>query len=153
MRVHAGRRSSASLPALIGALAVLGLIPVATGVLGVVLGPVLGPTTPVVPVPVASEYRFLSVIWLAFGLQLWWSLRRPGERATVTRAALLVIFVGGLGRALSLARDGYPGPALTVALVIELAAVPALLLWHLRVVLPPASAGTSHGGATGSRAG
>ncbi|MGL5908554.1 MAG: DUF4345 family protein, partial [Phycicoccus sp.] len=59
---------------LVGALAALGLVPVLTGGLGVALGPVFGRDAPAVPAQVASEYRFLSVVWIAVGLLLWWSL-------------------------------------------------------------------------------
>lgn len=111
----------------------LAVVPIVAGIAGIAFGPVLGPDTPTSAVPVASEYRFLSVVYVAFGLQMAWALRRPRDRTSVVRASLLVIVVGGLARTLSLLIDGNPGGLLLTALLIEVVGAPLLLTWHLRL--------------------
>lgn len=79
-----------------------------------------------------SEYRFLSVGWAAAGVLLWWSLSRAQQRATVTRALLAVIVLGGLARALGAALTGLPPVPFRISMTIELVVIPLLLLWHRR---------------------
>ena len=80
-----------------------------------------------------SEYRFVNVFWLAAGLALWWSLRKPEQRATVTRLVLTRASVGAGPRLLSWARTGAPHPVFSATPVLELVVVPLVLTWHARV--------------------
>jgi len=73
-------------------IAVLGAVPVATGLLAIVGGPSFAPGGEVITASLDSEYRFVNVFWLAGGLGIWWSLRRPAERAPVTRVLLSRVF-------------------------------------------------------------
>jgi hypothetical protein len=118
--------------AVVATIAVLGAVPVASGTLGMIAGPEGapggGPTTP----SVDSEYRFVNLFWAAAGVILWWSLRKPDERAHVTRLLLGLAAAGGLPRLLSIARKGLPHPVFRAALVLELVIVPIVLVWHAR---------------------
>lgn len=87
-----------------------------------------GPTTS----SVDSEYRFVNVFWTAAGVLLWWSLRKPAERADVTRLLLGLAAAGGLPRLLSIARTGLPHPVFRAVTALELLVVPVVLLWHIR---------------------
>jgi hypothetical protein len=120
--------------ALIIVLAILGAIAAATALLAIIGGPTAepggGPTTP----SIDSEYRFAHVIWLGAGVVLLWTLRRPEERALVTRVVLVIAAVGGLARLVSIAVVGLPHPVFVSAMVLELVIVPLVVLWHSRVV-------------------
>lgn len=107
-------------------------MPLASGLVGILLGPVFGPDQPPVSPSVDSEYRFVSAIWATAGLLLWWSLRCPGARARATRTVLVAIIVGGVARLTSFLAVGPPMPLFVVALVVELLGVPLLLWWHVR---------------------
>lgn len=120
--------------ALLATLGVLGAIPVASGLTGILGGPERAPggasTTP----SVDSEYRFVNTFWTAAGFALWWSIRRPEKRAATTRLVLGTAAAGGLPRLLSARRAGAPHPVFRAATVLELAVVPAVLVWHAKVV-------------------
>ncbi len=113
-------------------IAVLGTVPVLSGLLGIVGGPAALPDGEAVNATVDSEYRFTNVFWLAAGLLLWWSLRRPRERAAVTRVILAIASLGAVPRLVSVAVTGWPHPVFIGALVLELVVVPLVIWWHVR---------------------
>lgn len=127
---HAPRTHSET--AITWALRILACVAILAGAAGLVLGPVTGPGLQSITVSTDSEYRFLSGIWLATGLVLWWSSHRPRDRTAHTRVVLLTIIAGGVGRAISLIVAGYPEPYFLAALCIELLGVPLVLYWHKR---------------------
>jgi hypothetical protein len=120
--------------ALIVVLAVLGAVAVASGLYGIILGPSWAPGGSPTSPSVDSEYRFVNVFWLAAGAAVWWSLLRLRERATVLRTMLVLAFVGGLARLLSVFVVGWPDPVFIASLVLELVVVPLVLFWHVRVM-------------------
>lgn len=115
-------------------LAVLGAVPVVSGLAGIFIGPAFIPGGSATPVSVDNNYRFIDAYWLAGGVALWWSLRRLEERAIVTRAILVIAVVGGFGRLMSVLAEGWPTPMFGTALVLELVALPLVVRWHARVV-------------------
>ncbi|MDO9396386.1 MAG: DUF4345 domain-containing protein [Herbiconiux sp.] len=119
--------------ALLGTVAALGAIPVATGLLGMLGGPEKAPGGGPTTASVDSEYRFVNLFWTAAGVLLWWTLARPAERAGRTRAILGLAAAGGLPRLLSIARVGLPHPVFRATVVLELVLVPLVVLWHRRV--------------------
>ena len=80
-----------------------------------------------------SHFRYLSGLLLAIGIGFATCL--PGiERKTARfRLLALVVFTGGLGRLLGLISAGLPGQGHVLGLVMELGAVPLLVLWQARV--------------------
>ena len=120
------------LTVLIGAVAV---VPLATGVLGIAGGLTIGPDGEAADY-FDSEYRFLNAMWLVAGLALFWSLRRPAERALVTQVVLAGAVLGGLSRLLSVAAVGWPPVEFRGAMAVELLLIPALLAWHRQVLRP-----------------
>lgn len=119
-------------------IAVLGAVPVLSGLLGILIGPEALPGGGPVNATIDSEYRFANTFWLAAGLLVWWSLRRPEERATVTRVILAVAALGGVSRLISAATTGWPHPVFVGALTLELVVVPLVIWWHVRVFRVPA---------------
>lgn len=83
---------------------------------------------------VDSEYRFVNVFWAAAGGILWWSLREAEKRFTVTRLILGLAAFGGVPRLFSWARTGAPHAMFRATILLELLMVPAVLVWHKRVV-------------------
>lgn len=118
---------------LIVVLYVLGFVPVATGLLGIIGGPAAAPGGAPAVASVDSEYRFVNVFWVAAGLILWWSVRKAAERALVTRVILAVAAIGAIGRVISWILTGPPHPVFIGALVLEVLIVPLVILWHSRV--------------------
>jgi hypothetical protein len=127
-------QDSASRPLLLGAIGVLGALPLVTGLLGIVRGPAGAPGGGPTTASVDSEYRFINVFWAAAGPALWWSLARPAERAGFTRVLLGLAAAGGLPRLLSVQRTGWPHPVFRGTIVLELVVVPLVLVWHAKVI-------------------
>ena len=119
--------------ALVIVLYVLGAVPVATGLLGIIAGPTGAPGGAPAVASVDSEYRFVNVFWLAAGLILWWTLRKAAERALVTRVVLIIAASGGIARLISWAVVGPPHPVFIGTIVLELVVVPLVIWWHARV--------------------
>lgn len=126
--------------ALIVVLAILGGVAVASGLAGIVLGPAFIPGGAPVPASVDSEYRFTNVFWLAAGVALWWSLRRPEQRVLATRIPLALAALGGVARLISALVTGWPHPVFIATIVLELVVVPLVLWWHARTIARPAKA-------------
>ncbi|GAA2564794.1 hypothetical protein GCM10010435_41610 [Winogradskya consettensis] len=124
-------------------LALLGFVPVGTGLLGVIGGLTLDPSGDDSSLYFNSEYRFLNGVWICAGIALWWSIRLPVSRAATTRFLLVAMIVGGVARAVSVAAEGWPGPVFTTALGVELLAIPALTLWHAREYSLPSGGSAS----------
>jgi hypothetical protein len=118
---------------LIVVLYLLGVVVVATALLAIIGGPPATPGGGPVPASIDSEYRFTSVMWLGVGVILFWSLRRPAERAVVTRVLLVVAGCGGIARLISLAVVGWPHPVFIAAGIVELVVVPLVIWRHSRV--------------------
>lgn len=119
---------------LTGLLAMLGLVPVVTGLAGIFLGPPFAPGGEVAGASLDSEYRFTNVFWLAAGVALWWSLLRLRERRSITQLVLALAFLGGFARLISVAATGWPHPVFIGALALELVVVPLVLWWHVRAL-------------------
>lgn len=109
------------------------IVPIAAGAAGVWLGPGMIraglPSTP----DLDSHFRYLSGLLLGIGFAFAWTLARLDQRANVFRVLGLVVICGGLSRLSGAARQGLPGTAHSLALVMELLVVPTLLLWLGRI--------------------
>jgi Domain of unknown function (DUF4345) len=123
-------------------VAIAGLVPVAGGMAGVLLGPaVLGQRT---LGAFDSHFRYLSGLLAAIGVAYWTTI--PDIESEGARFSLLTIIVvaGGFSRALGMLIAGPPGAAMSAALVMELVVTPLLYLWQARVqrlaTMPPVDA-------------
>ena len=119
--------------ALVIVLAVLGAVPVATSLLAIIGGPAAAPGGAPAVASVDSEYRFVNIFWLAAGLILWWTLRKPLDRALITRVILVIASAGGIARLISWAVVGPPHPVFIGTIVLELVIVPLVIWWLSRV--------------------
>lgn len=112
-------------------VALAGLVPVGAGLAGALWGPaMLGQMG---DAALDSHYRYLSGLLLGIGLAFWSTL--PGIERQGRRFGLLtlIVVVGGVSRAFGMLVTGPPGPAMSLALIMELAVTPLLYLWRERV--------------------
>lgn len=113
-------------------VAVAALVPILTGLFGVVLG-VSGLTGDRLSVSADSHFRYLSGLLLGIGILFWTTVPGIEEKGWLFRFLTLVVVLGGLGRLLGLFLTGIPSIAMLGGLAMELAVTPLLCLWQVRV--------------------
>lgn len=88
-----------------------------------------------VPRMLDNQFRYLAGVYAgAVTGSLWWAIPRIEARAVPVRIAAGAVFVGGLGRCVSIMAVGHPGdPTMVGGLVLELVVAPLLVLWQRRV--------------------
>jgi len=113
------------------AVAIVALVPVASGLYGVLTG--VGGTGGLVDVSADSHYRYLSGLHMGIGLLFWTCVPGIEAKTGLFRFLTLVVGLGGLGRLLGLALTGLPSATMLAALAVELVVTPLLCLWQARV--------------------
>jgi len=115
--------------------AILGTIPTATGAIGL-----LGLRDPlyvhfgVVPnVALDSNLRFLSGVWLGVGLTVFGVIPRIERHGFTFRALWGMIFLGGVGRLISLLDAGPPPLPFFGVLALEIVGAPLFVLWQRKI--------------------
>ena len=117
-----------------GAVAIASLVPLTMGGLSILrCADLLKGMDPPFPVDLDSHYRYLSGLLLGIGLVFLASIPRIERRRTVFLTLGAVILVGGLARLWSLVDAGVPSAGHRFGLVMELVAVPLIVLWQGRV--------------------
>jgi hypothetical protein len=116
-------------------MGVLALIPVATGLIGMLgLRDPLYVAFGVVPnIPLDSNIRFFSGVWLGLGITIFAILRNIERHGIVFRAIWGMIFIGGLGRLVSLFDAGVPPAPFIAFIALELVGAPLMVWWHSRL--------------------
>jgi hypothetical protein len=116
-------------------LIVLGAIPVITGVITM-----LGLSDPIyanagIPAHALldSNLRFFGGIWLVLGLALYWLIPRIDTQTVLFRVLWGMIFVGGVGRLLSMLFVGMPPWPFIGFTVLEIVGAPLFMAWQAKV--------------------
>ncbi|MGL5810403.1 MAG: DUF4345 domain-containing protein [Nocardioides sp.] len=113
-------------------LGVLSLIPVTVALQGLLLGADrMLPAEAVTP-RFDSQYRYLSGVYVAVSFTIWWAIPAIEKRGAVVRAVCLGIFVGGIGRLLSIGELG-GADAFTIGVTTFELCMPLLAGWQYLV--------------------
>src|SRR5687768_2752991 len=115
-------------------LGVLGLVPIFIGATGMFSG--LERLVPGCEFSSDSDgqYRYLSAIYLGFGVLILWIQSRLASQVPLFRILLAMVFVAGVARALPLVALGLPRIPVLIALVFELVFPPVVVYWHAMAV-------------------
>ena len=104
-----------------------------TGTLALTLGLGLVPDAQVIEASSDNEFRFFSAFWLGYGGLCLWVARDISARKNFIPALALVMFVGGVGRALSFALVGEPTSTYVIGCAVELLTPPVWFYAYRRL--------------------
>ena len=122
------------------ATAIFAAVPVATGALALFHGarsPLYSLPSNVVSPLLDSNYRFLGGEWLGVGLVAYWLIPRIERQTILFRAIWCTIFLGGIGRVISLVTFGPPPPLYAAFIIVEIFGAPVFIYWQHRVATSP----------------
>ncbi len=113
----------------------LALVPIITGIAGMALGPAellnFSPIATTDPHNVLdSNYRYFSGLWLTLGLCLLYTVRSIETEGLIFRLVWGAIFIGGIGRAISMFYVGMPLPPFIGFTALELIGTPLFIFWQ-----------------------
>jgi len=118
-------------------VAIGGLVPVAAGLAGVLLGPAMVQHGFAGAPALDSHFRYLSGLLLGIGLAYWSLIPGIERRGGAFRLLTAIVFAGGLGRAIGVGLHGAPPLPMLFGLCMELAVTPALCVWQWRLSRHP----------------
>lgn len=110
---------------------IFGLVCCAIALAHIVLGPSAIPDSVPVNATMDSEDRFYATLFLGFGAALIWAARDLSARGGLFGALLLIFFLAGLARIVSMLMVGLPHPLFIILTGVELVLPPLLWWWHL----------------------
>lgn len=119
------------------AMCALGVVPVVTGVL-TMLGqgdPIYASAGLAPNAMLDNNLRFFGGLWLVLGLAVFWLVPRIEREVSLFRVLWLMIFVGGIGRLLSMFLMGPPPIPFIGFTALEVIGAPLFLWWHARLLL------------------
>ncbi|MVT65794.1 DUF4345 domain-containing protein [Bradyrhizobium pachyrhizi] len=114
------------------ATALLALVPILTGIitmLGVSDPLYASAGVPALPV-LDSNLRFFGGVWLGLGLALLWLVPRIESESVLFRAVWGGIFLGGVGRLLSMLMVGLPPLPFVGFTALEVIGAPLFVYWQ-----------------------
>jgi len=120
------------------ATAVLCVIPVTTGLMALTFSirfPIFGLTSGPVSPSLDSDFRYFGGLWLGVGLAGFWLIPNIERQTVLFRAIWGAIFLGGIGRIISMIVVGPPVPAFILFTVLEVALAPPVVYWQHRVAV------------------
>ena len=125
--------------------AVLGFIPIVTGIVAMTgiddpLYVSLGmPRSPVLD----SNLRFFAGVWIGLGIALLWLIPSIERQTTLFRAIWGAVFLGGIGRVLSVALAGLPPVPFIGFTALEVIGAPLFIYWQRQIEQAHAGGETS----------
>ncbi|WP_244486214.1 DUF4345 domain-containing protein [Bradyrhizobium viridifuturi] len=117
------------------ATVVLALVPILTGIITMlgVSDPLYAASgVPALPV-LDSNLRFFGGVWLGLGLALLWLVPRIESESVLFRVVWGGIFLGGIGRLLSIVMVGAPPLPFVGFTLLEAIGAPLFVYWQHRV--------------------
>jgi hypothetical protein len=80
-----------------------------------------------------SNMRFFAGFWLGMGLAMMWLVPRIETQTVLFRAIWIAIFIGGIGRLLSIFLVGAPPLPFTGFTALEILGAPIFIAWQARI--------------------
>lgn len=116
-------------------MGVLAIIPATTGLVGL-LGvedpPYVAAGVPPIVV-LDTNLRFYSGVWLGLGIAFYWLIPTIERQTVLFRVLWVMIFIGGIGRLLSMTMLGWPPIPFVAFTALEIVGAPLFILWQSRL--------------------
>ncbi len=111
---------------------VLGVIPVVTGLIGMfgLSDPLYASAGPPANVLLDSNLRFFGGVWFGLGLAMFWLVPKIEKQTILFRAIWGMIFLGGVGRLISMLLQALPPIPFIGFTILEIAGAPIFVLWQ-----------------------
>ena len=122
--------------------ALLGVVPLLTGLitmLGVADPLYASAGVPALPL-LDSNLRFFGGVWLGLGIAILWLVPRIESETALFRMIWGAIFLGGVGRLLSIILVGAPPVPFIGFTALELVGAPLFIYWQHRVAIAAVAA-------------
>jgi hypothetical protein len=115
--------------------AVLAAIPVATGIVGMfgINDPLYASAGLPASALLDTNLRFFSGVWFGVGAAMYWIIPSIDRQTLLFRVLWGMIFVGGIGRLLSMLMLAVPPVPFIGFTVLELAGAPLMVFWQARL--------------------
>ncbi len=115
--------------------AILGAVPILTGLIGLfgLSDPIYASANLPANTLLDSNMRFLSGVWLGLGLTVMWLIPRIETETVLFRVLWGMIFLGGIGRLLSMIFLGWPPIPFIGFTVLEIVGAPVFVAWQARL--------------------
>ena len=116
-------------------LVILGLIPTITGVLTMmgIYDPLFAELVMPQSALLDSELRFFGGLWLGLGLTVLSTVKNLEKYFELYRVLWLMIFLGGIGRLLSILFTDLPPIPFIAFTVLEIVGAPIFIYWHSQI--------------------
>jgi len=117
------------------ATGLLGAIPVLTGIIGMfgLSDPIYAEAKIPANVLLDSNLRFFGGVWLGLGLALYWLIPGIDRQTALFRVVWGMIFLGGIGRLLSMIFLGAPPLPFIGFTALEIIGAPFFIWWQARL--------------------
>jgi hypothetical protein len=117
------------------ATAVLGAIPVITGIITMfgLSDPIYASAGIPANALLDSNLRFFGGVWLGLGIALYWLIPNIEKQTVLFRVLWGMIFLGGIGRLLSMIYIGLPPLPFIGFTALEIIGAPFFILWQARL--------------------
>lgn len=114
---------------------ILALVPTITGLIGLtgISDPIYGELSKTNNILLDSNLRFFSGVWLGLGVALFSIIKTIDTQTQVFRIIWCCIFLGGLGRLLSIIFIGTPPIPFIGFTILEIIGAPIFIYWQQRI--------------------
>lgn len=116
---------------------VLGVVPFITGIVGMfgISDPIYADLHLPTDALLDSNLRFLSGLWLGLGVAVFWLIPNIEKNTVLFRVIWGMIFLGGIGRLLSMLYVGMPPIPFIGFTALEIIGAPLFIIWQSRVAV------------------
>jgi hypothetical protein len=115
--------------------AILGLVPIVTGLIGMsgISDPIYASVGLSANPLLDSNLRFFGGVWFGLGLALYWLIPKIEKQTVLFRAIWGMIFLGGVGRLISMLVVSLPPTPFIGFTILEIIGAPIFVAWQARI--------------------